>query len=67
MATIHQIANEIAATGVNATNSVHVACAIFSKCDYFLTTDKRIIKYVTDKTKIVTPIGFIDEWNDTDE
>ena len=66
-AIIHQIANGIAATGVKATDSVHVACAIFSKCDYFLTTDKRIAKYVTDKTKIVTPIEFLDEWSDTGE
>ena len=66
-AIIHQIANEIAATGVKSTDSVHVACAIFSKCDYFLTTDKRITKYVTDKTKILTPIEFLDEWSDTDE
>ena len=62
---IHQIANRIAATGVKATDSIHVACAIYANCDYFITTDKRITKYVTDKIKIVTPIGFLDEWSDT--
>lgn len=49
--------------GIQKIDSLHVACAIFSKCDYFLTTDDTILQrgaqigYI----KINDPIGFIKE------
>ena len=54
------IAAEIAATGIKKMDSYQVACAIVGKADYFLTTDKRLLKYSTDKIKIINPIDFID-------
>jgi predicted nucleic acid-binding protein len=53
---------EIMATGVKLQDAVHVACAIVAKCDYFLTTDKRLLKFKTDKLKICNPIEFVDIW-----
>ena len=38
-----------------------VACAILAESDYFLTTDDRLLKYETDKIKIVDPTEFIRE------
>ena len=64
---VAKLANEIAKTGVKSTDSIHVACAISSNCDYFMTTDKRITKYKTGKIKIVTPIEFLNEWSDNNE
>lgn len=58
------IAAEVMSTGVKQSDSLHVACAIYANCDYFLTTDKRITRYKTDKIKIVTPIEFLEEWSD---
>ncbi len=54
-------AEEIMATGVKMKDAYHVACAILSSSDYFLTTDKRLLKYQTDEIKIMNPIDFIEE------
>ena len=40
----------------------HVACAILAGSDYFLTTDDRLLKYKTDKLRLVDPVEFIREW-----
>lgn len=56
---ILSIAKEIQATGVKTADSCHVACAEFANCDYFLTTDDRILKYKSDKVTILNPIQFI--------
>ena len=52
-------AKKIQATGVKAADSCHVACAELAGCDYFLTTDDRILKYKSDKTAILNPVQFI--------
>ncbi|WP_028571652.1 PIN domain-containing protein [Desulfonatronum lacustre] len=49
--------------GIKKIDSLHIACAIVAKADYFLTTDKGILKkamLVNDIT-IIDPIGFIME------
>ena len=53
------LAREIMKTGVKAADAHHAASAILAKCDYFLTTDDRLLKYKTDKIKITDPIDFI--------
>lgn len=58
---VETIAVEIQKTGVKKLDAWHVACAIIAEADYFLTTDKRLLKYRTDKIKIVNPIEFISE------
>ena len=61
-------AKEIMATGVKLADASHVAAAIMSDCDWFLTTDKRLLKYKTDKITITDPLSFLriigDEYND---
>lgn len=37
-------ARDFAAGGLRAKDALHLACAIAAKCDYFLTTDDRIVK-----------------------
>ncbi len=54
-----KIAEEIKATGVKNADAFHVACAILGKCDYFITTDDRLLKYQSEKIQIVTPGEFI--------
>ena len=54
-------ANEFHSIGIGIKDSLHLACAIHSNCNYFITTDKGILKkanMVTD-IKIVNPINFI--------
>jgi predicted nucleic acid-binding protein len=56
---IRELSEEIVNTGVKPIDAAHVACAILSNCDYFITTDKRILKYKTDKIKLVNPLFFL--------
>ena len=53
------IANEIMATGVKSADALHTACAIIAHCDYMLTTDDRLLKYHTNRIRIVDPTEFI--------
>ena len=62
---VEEIAREIMRTGVKYKDACHVASAILSGCDYFISTDKRLLKYRSDKLKIVNPIEFLSEMEDT--
>ena len=58
-AEIEQAAADIMRTGVKFKDACHVASAIYAKCDYFITTDKRLLKYKSPQIKLVTPIEFV--------
>lgn len=49
--------------GIQKIDCLHIACAILSKCECFLTTDDGILKCgkMIDNIKIDDPIGFIKE------
>ena len=53
------LAAEIMQTGIKEMDASHLACAIFADCDYFLTTDDRVLKFQSDKIKVVNPIEFL--------
>ena len=53
------LAAEIEATGVKKMDAYQVSSAIIGKADYFLTTDKRILKYSTEKIQIMNPLDFV--------
>lgn len=61
---IESMASEIMSAGVKFKDACHVASAIYVKCDYFISTDKRLLKYKTDRIKLVTPIEFVTETED---
>lgn len=56
---IEQAAADIMRTGVKFKDACHVASAIYAKCNYFITTDKRLLKYKSPQIKLVTPIEFV--------
>lgn len=56
---IARIANTIMETGVKEKDAYHVACAVMAECNYFVTTDDRLLKYQTEKIELVTPGEFI--------
>ena len=51
-------ARKIMKTGIKFKDAVHIACAIYAKCDMFITTDKRLTKYHTDSIRIINPTEF---------
>ena len=56
---IGTIAKEITATGIRPADAAHVACAIAGHCNYFITVDKRLLKYQDNRIVIHNPIEFI--------
>lgn len=51
---------EIMNYGITYKDAVHIACAVYAECDYFLTTDIRLQKrYNGTEIKIVNPLEFI--------
>ena len=56
---IELMASDIMNTGVKHADALHIACALKAKCDCFITTDKRILRYQTDSIKILNPVDFI--------
>lgn len=61
---VNDLALQIIETGVKNKDAIHVASAILSGCDYFLTTDIRLLKYRTDKIELLNPVDFIQIWED---
>jgi predicted nucleic acid-binding protein len=58
------IRDKIMLTGVKLKDAFHLACAIFAECDYFITTDKRLLKYQDNRINLVNPIEFIKLWRE---
>ena len=56
---IRLTAKDIMTTGIKAADAAHVACAIAGNCDYFITVDKRLLKYQDKRIIICNPIEFI--------
>lgn len=56
---IAEIADSIMEKGIKEKDAYHVACAIIAESEYFVTTDDRLLKYHSEKIKMVTPGEFI--------
>lgn len=56
---ITNLVNAIMETGIKEKDAYHVACAVMAECDYFVTTDDRLLKFQSEKIKLVTPGEFI--------
>ncbi len=56
-------ANLLNQFGLQKIDSLHIACAITAKCEYYLTTDDKILNKSSKiaDIKITDPIGFIKE------
>lgn len=61
---IEEKAAEIMKTGIKYKDACHVASAIYGECEYFISTDARLLKYKSNEIKMVTPIEFVLETED---
>lgn len=57
--TVVNMTNELIKKGIKTKDAAHLACAIYTKCDYFITTDDKILKYNDSRIHIISPIDFI--------
>lgn len=60
-------AEELEKNGVQKFDALHIACAVEAGCDYFITTDKKILNKRIDRVRVVNPIEFIREAEAADE
>ncbi|MDR2569340.1 MAG: hypothetical protein LBD23_03450 [Oscillospiraceae bacterium] len=62
--TIPIVGNKIMQLGIKPKDALHLACAIESGCDYFITTDKGLTNKNVSNIKIINPIDFVREMED---
>ncbi|MBR3747423.1 MAG: hypothetical protein IKN27_10755 [Selenomonadaceae bacterium] len=53
------LSEKIISTGVKPKDAYHVASAVLAECDYFLSTDDRLLKYKTSEIILLNPVEFI--------
>lgn len=63
---IEALAEQIMQTGIKAYDALHLACAIEAQCDYFITVDKRVSKYRSDKITVCNPLQFMSIYEEGD-
>ena len=56
---IIEIAKEVVKPSIKRKDALHIACAIFSGSDYLITTDDKILNFITERIKICDPVQFI--------
>ncbi|MCI9597468.1 MAG: type II toxin-antitoxin system VapC family toxin [Firmicutes bacterium] len=54
-------ADHLKRKGIKTFDALHIACAVEAKCDYYLTTDKKLLNANLSEIKILSPIAFIEE------
>ncbi|MCL2405696.1 MAG: PIN domain-containing protein [Defluviitaleaceae bacterium] len=59
---IESIATNLQSKGLKAYDSLHIACAAYSNCDYFLTVDKKVLNKPINEVKITDPVIFLNQW-----
>ena len=58
--TLKIFADNFISQGIKIKDAYHLASAIFTECDYFITFDKKLLKFSTDKIKILNPVDFME-------
>ena len=64
---VEQEAAKIMETGIKYKDACHIASAICAKADYLISTDIRMLKYSTDKIRLINPIDFFFEEEEGDQ
>ena len=52
-------AEALTTKGIRTYDALHIACAVEADCDYFLTTDRKLLKLQIGDLIIKDPIGFV--------
>lgn len=52
-------AERLQSIGFKSKDALHIACAVFGQCKYFITTDLKILNKKVDGIRIINPLDFI--------
>lgn len=58
---VEKIAHGFVLNGIKENDALHIACAIYASCDFFITTDDKLLRYDTKAIKIINPMLYIYE------
>ncbi|MCL1860467.1 MAG: PIN domain protein [Proteobacteria bacterium] len=58
---ILSFAESLAEKGIKLYDALHISCAVEMQCDYFVTTDRKLLNTSVQGIKIISPIRFIEE------
>lgn len=47
--------------GIRTKDALHIACGVYTKSDYLVTTDKQLFNLKLSDIKIINPLAFFDE------
>ena len=61
---IEKKATGIMKSGIKARDALHIACSIEGGCDYFITTDKPLLRHKHDGIVVCNPIWFLDYYEE---
>ena len=56
---IINLSTQLKLQGLRTKDALHVACAIYAKADYFITTDDKLLNKNIDLIDIISPIDYI--------
>ncbi len=59
-------ARDIMTTGIKAKDAIHVSCAIYMNCDYFISTDDRLLKLKRNDIIMINPMMFVKEMEENE-
>lgn len=54
-------AQSLKSKGIKTFDALHIACAVAAKCDYYLTTDRKLLRTHLSEIKIISPVQFVEE------
>lgn len=61
---VRELANKFMSAGLKGKDAYHMSSAVLAKCDYFISTDDRILKYDGMLIKSINPIDFMMQWKE---
>lgn len=63
---VEKLINPIMNSGIKLMDACHIACAILTKCNCILTTDKRMLKYHSDLIEVLNPTELVLRMEETE-
>lgn len=54
-------AESLTSKGIKTYDALHISCAMAAHCEYYITTDKKLLNAQVTGIKIVSPIVFVNE------
>ncbi len=58
---IIKYAENLCRKNIRAKDALHIACSVYTKSDYLITTDKQLFNLKVDDMRIINPLAFLNE------